>query len=95
MTARAVGRLNKPQSTATSTFSAAAPTFPKQGDVPAASERNKPVARKPSFDFERRERQKAKDAKRAEKTKAKNEKKAAAAEGAPSEETAEPEPGAA
>ena len=53
------------------------------------------MARKPSFDFERRERQKAKDAKRAEKTKAKNEKRAgeAGAE-APEGETTEPTPSA-
>ena len=53
------------------------------------------MARKPSFDFERRERQKAKDAKRAEKTKAKNEKKAgeAGAE-APEGENTEPAPSA-
>ncbi len=49
------------------------------------------MARKPSFDFERRERQKAKDAKRAEKTKAKNEKKAGEAEGtAPANENDQP-----
>ena len=34
------------------------------------------MARAPSYDFERRDRQKAKEAKRAEKTKAKAEKKA-------------------
>ena len=39
------------------------------------------MARKPSFDFERRERDKAKDAKRAEKAKAKSEKKAGGADG--------------
>ncbi len=33
------------------------------------------MARAPSYDFERRERQKAKEAKRAEKTKSKDEKK--------------------
>lgn len=50
------------------------------------------MARKPSFDFERRERQKAKDAKRAEKTRAKNEKKAGLASEEPVEgETAEGE----
>ena len=38
------------------------------------------MARKPSFDFERRERDKAKLAKRAEKAKAKSEKKAGEAE---------------
>ncbi len=37
------------------------------------------MARKPSFDFERRERAKEKAAKRAEKAKAKSEKKAGAA----------------
>ena len=37
------------------------------------------MARAPSYDFERRERQKAKDAKRAEKMQAKREKKADAA----------------
>ena len=37
------------------------------------------MARAPSYDFERRERQKAKDAKRAEKTQAKRDKKANAA----------------
>ena len=37
------------------------------------------MPRKPSFDFERRERDKAKVAKRAEKTKAKSEKKAGSA----------------
>ena len=53
------------------------------------------MARKPSFDFERRERQKAKDAKRAEKTKAKSEKKAGEAAGdTPEAETAEPTPSA-
>ena len=53
------------------------------------------MARKPSFDFERRERQKAKDAKRAEKTKAKNEKKAGAAAEEPApDETVEPTPSA-
>ena len=51
------------------------------------------MARKPSFDFERRERQKAKDAKRAEKTKAKSEKKAGVAGDEPAEgETTEPTP---
>lgn len=53
------------------------------------------MARKPSFDFERRERQKAKDAKRAEKTKAKNEKRAGEAGGETTEgEAAEPAPSA-
>ncbi len=51
------------------------------------------MARKPSFDFERRERQKAKDAKRAEKTKAKSEKKAGEAAGeTPEGDVAETEP---
>ena len=51
------------------------------------------MARKPSFDFERRERQKAKDAKRAEKTKAKSEKKAGEAAGeTPEGDAAETEP---
>ena len=40
------------------------------------------MARKPSFEFERRERDKEKAAKRAEKTKAKSEKKAGPSEAA-------------
>lgn len=53
------------------------------------------MARKPSFDFERRERQKAKDAKRAEKTKAKNEKKTGTGVDEPAEtDSSEPAPSA-